>query len=704
MSKKKIAILGGGLGGMTTAYALANSPQAANYDITVYQLGWRLGGKGASGRNQAQQDRIEEHGLHLWFGFYDNAFRVIKDVYAQNNRPLTQPLSTWNEAFKPCDFYVLTEHVNGQYYKWPFPFPRNNEEPGKDDAGNRSLWEYAGLIAKHADKLFEMHRDEMEARNLLDDDDDDEDDGFLDDIGDAFRFLMRRGGFSNLAMDRVLNYAVEFFEKSYDEVDTPAEKAIIWLLERFLRYFGKKIDKLVDDDTTLRRAWILIDLAAAHLLGFLKANVFSQGLEVINEYDYKEWLQRSGASPLAVDSAPVNAVYSAFFSVGQTFEAGMAVNIILHLVLDYKGAFYYRMQAGMGDTIFGPMYEVLKKKGVKFEFFHKVEKLTMSEDQQSIARVDGAVQVTLKGEEYDPLIDVKGLPSWPSNPLYDQLVEGEQLKASGENLEDFWTKWEDVGTFSLEAGKDYDHAVLAIPVQALPYICGDIIAQKKIDGQLAWKEMVNAVGATPTQALQLWFKPDNAGLGWEYWTRSLPFLSTYKNPLDTWADMSDLIIRENWPENHFPNNISYYCNGYIPQETPPPPSDHDYPKREMAKMYERTLGYLKDDLPFIFPNAVDENGEFRWELLVDPQSGEGAERLSSQYLRVNLSPTELYTLSLKNSSKYRLTASGSGFENLSLSGDWIDNQSTDGPMNGGFVEGSVKAGLRAAEAVEKALK
>jgi len=31
------------------------------------------------------------------------------------------------------------------------------------------------------------------------------------------------------------------------------------------------------------------------------------------------------------------------------------------------------MQAGMGDTIFGPMYEVMKKRGVKFKFFHQVD-------------------------------------------------------------------------------------------------------------------------------------------------------------------------------------------------------------------------------------------------------------------------------------------------------------------------------------------
>ena len=44
-------------------------------------MGWRLGGKGASGRGVA--DRIEEHGLHLWMGFYENAFRLMRDCYEE---------------------------------------------------------------------------------------------------------------------------------------------------------------------------------------------------------------------------------------------------------------------------------------------------------------------------------------------------------------------------------------------------------------------------------------------------------------------------------------------------------------------------------------------------------------------------------------------------------------------------------------------
>ena len=56
------------------------------FDITVYQPGWRLGGKGASGRGPG--GRIEEHGLHVWLGFYENAFKLLRECYAELGRDL----------------------------------------------------------------------------------------------------------------------------------------------------------------------------------------------------------------------------------------------------------------------------------------------------------------------------------------------------------------------------------------------------------------------------------------------------------------------------------------------------------------------------------------------------------------------------------------------------------------------------------------
>jgi uncharacterized protein with NAD-binding domain and iron-sulfur cluster len=63
---RRIAVLGGGLGGLSAAYDIATHSEDCT--ITVYQMGWRLGGKIASSRNAENGSRIEEHGIHVLFG------------------------------------------------------------------------------------------------------------------------------------------------------------------------------------------------------------------------------------------------------------------------------------------------------------------------------------------------------------------------------------------------------------------------------------------------------------------------------------------------------------------------------------------------------------------------------------------------------------------------------------------------------------
>src|SRR6185295_13477187 len=118
--KTKVAILGGGVGAMAAAFCLTEGPNAGRYDITVYQMGWRLGGKGASGRNAALHDRIEEHGLHIWFGFYYNALPMMRRCY----EALGDPHDTFENAFTAHDYVVLEEHVDAQWAHFPLDFPR----------------------------------------------------------------------------------------------------------------------------------------------------------------------------------------------------------------------------------------------------------------------------------------------------------------------------------------------------------------------------------------------------------------------------------------------------------------------------------------------------------------------------------------------------------------------------------------------------
>ena len=149
--KQKIAILGGGAGALSAAFGITEVPGWQDqYEITVYQLGWRLGGKGASGRNRTVADRIEEHGLHIWFGYYENAFRAIRTCYAELNRAPNTPLATWDMAFKPHNSIVVQEfvdelrlrdgtvvqerrpHLGGPWQTWYVPFGTTPGTPGDE--------------------------------------------------------------------------------------------------------------------------------------------------------------------------------------------------------------------------------------------------------------------------------------------------------------------------------------------------------------------------------------------------------------------------------------------------------------------------------------------------------------------------------------------------------------------------------------------
>ena len=56
--------------------------------MTVYQLGWRARWQGGKRPRPARDprrrgQRIEEHGLHIWFGFYEHAFRMLRGAYEE---------------------------------------------------------------------------------------------------------------------------------------------------------------------------------------------------------------------------------------------------------------------------------------------------------------------------------------------------------------------------------------------------------------------------------------------------------------------------------------------------------------------------------------------------------------------------------------------------------------------------------------------
>jgi uncharacterized protein with NAD-binding domain and iron-sulfur cluster len=450
----------------------------------------------------------------------------------------------------------------------------------------------------------------------------------------------------------------------------------------------------------LRRALVLANLGTCMLLGILENGCLWDGLEVLDKYEFRDFLAQQ--DEWAANNAIVTALYEYIFAYQNgsrqkpSVSACSAVQGLFRLFFTYKGAFFFKSVVGMGDTICTPIYQLLKQRGVKFEFFHKVMGLEPTADgsigtiwiDQQVALVDGR-------DEYDPLIPVKGFDCWPSTPLWEQIKDGKVLAAAGYNFENAYgppspPQPPPVARLSLRLGQDFDKVILGIPVGALRDICEPLTRENP-----AWADMIDNLATVRTQAVQLWLDCDVTKLGGPYVTPVVPpllgttgpIVTTCKPPLDTYSDMSQLLPAEAWA-TPAPLSIAYFCA--IMDDAEAPNDEHLAAERVKQQARDWMTSWL-DTLWTIIGNGDD----FRWDLLHSPRDAVGPARLDDQFWRANINPTERYVLSLPGTLSHRMEPGGSGYANLYLAGDWTKVAE----INAGCVEVAVMSGLAAASAL-----
>jgi uncharacterized protein with NAD-binding domain and iron-sulfur cluster len=685
---KKVVVVGGGVSGMVAAMALTQPELAGKFDVTVYQMGWRLGGKGASGRSATQASRIEEHGLHIWFGFYDNAFTWMDRCYQELNRPPGAPLRTLEDAFKPQDNFIFTELIDNKWREWLLNIPPNDAQPG----GHPSIWDSIQIILRWLEQ--QLQHVLVQGVELVEAD--------LATIVQEGRFALIERLKVRFGLVRSLSLHELVAEMRLAHSTTDPTTAADWgdglaqWLGRAAKLLWLAIGSQVRaGDDEARRLWVLAYLGMVSIRGILADDLLKFGYDHVNNETFHAWLDRHAVfaanepgdpNGIAFWSAPIRAFFDAAFAYanGDTntpnMAAGIAIRGIQRIALGYKGSVVYQMQAGMGDTVFTPFYEVLKRRGVKFEFFSRAGELALSADGKSVAGLAIHRQVKLKNG-YDPLVMVKDLPCWPSEPLYDQIVDGDKLKASGADLSHYNTggTWaEQPDPTILTAGVEFDHIVLAAALPSLPQICPTAIAALP-----AWKTMVDKVSWTRTQAFQLWMTKTKDEIG-------LPgpaaIVGAYVEPWSSITDFTHLLEREDWPASYEVKFLTYSC-GVMPVTDP---SDQ---KAAEALVFDRVKGFVENNARPIWPGTI-ANGSFDWSVLAAAPGTVGVQRLASQYWRANVDTTELYVLSTPEGIANRIAAGNTGLSNLVFAGDWTDNG-----FNIGSVEGAVMSGLQAAEAV-----
>ncbi|HNH47718.1 MAG TPA: NAD(P)-binding protein, partial [Myxococcota bacterium] len=443
MAKERFAVLGGGMGSLSAVFSLTSLPNWQDrYEITVYQHGWRLGGKGATGRRLDQHARIEEHGYHTLFGFYENTFALLRDCYKAYGRdpslPLSQPIATSREEeaahpgryglHREGRFVMLHRIPVGSWHTFSMHFPQTTDMPG-DGMPMPSLWACIEAILQILSGCLGYRKGPTAKK--------------------VWR-VVQQSGLANLLRRWHAGHPLRLLRGWYRLMGgKPGMSVMVPLMRRIVRKTWESLGPTVTTDWEAHSWWTTVDFMCTVLIGMCEDDVFRRGFDVIDHEEFYAWLTRHATVPegmkYTLGSIWVQAAYDSSFAYrdGNTtappskdkpmvgtpaMGAGTMIRGGWRLMLTYKGSMAWMFQAGTAEVIFSPMYEVLRRRGVHFEFFHRVEDLEVETDAKGahISAIRMVQQATAKDPAgYKPLVEVAGVPCWPAEPLLDQLVGGE---------------------------------------------------------------------------------------------------------------------------------------------------------------------------------------------------------------------------------------------------------------------------------------
>lgn len=778
---------------MAAAWDLTSPDNPNRCDVTVFQMGGRLGGKGASSRNQNEgyRHRIEEHGLHLWLGYYENAFHMIRTCFkelrgARSAADSTgqvipaelrtyldlEPFDNWNwlSAFERASLVGLADDSSGDWVPWVARFPEYVHIDEEGVTGRYHLPDGSVQPGVHlVDDRTRAYPGEEPRRATGDACENSEDvclerpnvafflthalrelRAFLDSLEVRVKQVVRHeAGSPSLDPDELLREALAGSQQEADatepDLDVPRllrrirllflvpalealatvariaegpvpylNQPLVAMLDRFIDEMRDLIERLVQRDTVARRLWELIDLLTANIRGIVAAGLEgADDFSSLDKWNYIDWLrmnriaERTLNNPIVRGAHDLGLAFRDGDANNPQIAAGQAISVGCRFFFMYKGALFWRMTAGMGDVVFAPMYLALRNRGVTFRFFHRLDEIQLDQESQAVAALKFSRQVSLKQEDYDPLVTIGGMPCWPRTPLVDQFDDAthanyKRLAAEDEqnvNFESIWCNWphgEDV-VVRVGAGADseFDAVIVTVPIAALGRVSKQVAQSRYGDAGQRWQAMLDNLGTVATQSMQLWVNRATRELGWQHGQVSF---SAFVHPFDTWADLSHLIEVERAGENDV-RGVHYFCSALPERQIPDTlkgQTSHDRlaikNPRVIAAMQETVREnaryFLEDWIYQLWPDAVHRYPTaFKWNVLVDPEKRSGDERLDAQHIVANVDPSERYTLSLPGTTQYRLPPDMEVVPRLYVAGDW-----TDAGLNLGCVEAAVMSG------------
>lgn len=689
--KKKVAILGAGPAGLAAAFGLSATPELRDtYEVTVYQMGWRAGGKCSSGR-EGEENRVDQNGTHYLFGCYDNTLDMARVAYAELAEAKNKDFGTYKSSLLPRDLLALKHFFRGKWRMWAMPLPGNDvapgTEPGRLRPGEYLMMAFQALIYMilgvrighylRPPTPFDEDRPTILVAIYA----------VLNPVFTVLGWILWAIGLAlvRLTVDllRLLGDPdFLFIAKLLAGFRWLNNLLFAWLAERFVFIF---------------RLYVLVDFATTVGIALLRDRVPAEGLSAIEPYEFRAWIAHHGAQELTLFAPFVSTWYDAVaaFEDGDlskpNLSAGVSMMAIGMALLNYKGHFAYQMRSEIGDTLIGPVYECLRARGVTFKFFHKVRDVVPGADNL-IEEIVIEQQVKLRAADagaYQPFKWVKGLKVWPNAPLWDQ-IEGPQPDAEI-NLESFYTPWKGKTLPALRRGVDFDEVVMAMPVGALPTYCAKLVARSE-----KWQDMTTHLTGVETQTMRLFFSTSLNEMGW---TLPTPILSNYALPFATWEDNGELIDVQTWPADQTPKSIATLFGPLPAAHMPPAETDHGYPARQDKIAKDNAKRFLEENIGPLWPKAATMESPLsvNWDTLIDLKGRTGDARFDGQLVRANAGPLERYTTARAGTAQHRIAPDASGYANMMLAGDWTGNHFLIGS-----IEGAIMSGYQASRAISGA--
>ena len=465
----------------------------------------------------------------------------------------------------------------------------------------------------------------------------------------------------------------------------PLSSVIVEHLDRLHREWAERIRR----DQAARRLWQAAGLVLTCARGAARDGLLTDpdGFAAIDHLDFREWLAGHGASPETLDSPLVRGMYDLVFAYEggdqerPRFAAGLGLFLASKLFFEYRGSIFWKMRAGMGEVVFAPLYQALRGRGVRFEFFSRVDRLHLSADRRSIAAVTTGPPGAARGQRRGlrpaghrarPAVfsrpapagaAVRGARRRPGVALGGSPRRGTQDADRRHGLRRRHPGYVARHGAAHRPGDPRRLTAMAADGQQCPH-----------GGHPGGAAVAPPHGA-PTSARRTAPRRSAAS---RRRSRPTPRWDT------CWNTRSG-------PKTAARGPSRYLCGPLADEAARQPGEAAAVVRRHAAEFLERLGGD-------VWPQAVDATGGFRWDVLADDgglrRARQGRARLDAQYWTANVDPSDRYVQSPPGSAIHRLRADEAGYQNLFLAGDW-----TNCGLNAGCIEAAVLSGLQAANAV-----